>query len=68
MENNENKMITITMEEYKELLITKGKYEALKESLTKSQPIIFREPTYSGDWKPDLSKNPTITFNKEVSA
>jgi len=28
---NEKSMITIMMEEYKELLVTKGKYEALKE-------------------------------------
>lgn len=58
--------VTISMEEYKELLITKGKYEALKEGLPKQQPIIFKEPTYSGDWKPDLTKNPTVTFNKEA--
>ena len=34
--------ITIPMEEYKELLIIKGKYEELKSSQT---PIIWKEPT-----------------------
>lgn len=58
--------ITISMEEYKELLIIKGKYEELKERYINTQPIIMREPVYSGDWKPDLSKSPTVTFNKEV--
>lgn len=32
------------MEEYKELLIIKGKYEELKSSQI-TQPIIYREPT-----------------------
>lgn len=58
--------ITISMEEYKELLIIKGRYEELKEKHVNTQPIIMREPIYSGDWKPDLSKSPTVTFNKEV--
>ena len=66
MEDNKEQTITITMEEYKELLITKGKYEALKENLIKTQPVILREPTYREDWKPDLSKSPTVTLNKEV--
>lgn len=58
--------ITISMEEYKELLIIKGKYEELKERYINTQPIIMKEPIHSGDWKPDLSKSPTVTFNKEV--
>lgn len=32
------------MEEYKELLIIKGKYEELKSNQM-TQPIIYREPT-----------------------
>jgi hypothetical protein len=34
--------ITISMEEYKELLIIKGKYEELKSQQFK--PIIYKEP------------------------
>ncbi len=66
--NEKLETITITMEEYKELLIIKGRYEELKSQQKNTQPIIMREPIYSGDWKPDLSKSPTVTFNKEVSA
>ena len=36
-------VITIPMEEYKELLIIKGKYEELKSN--QAPPLIFREPT-----------------------
>ena len=67
MEDKE-KTITISMEEYKELLIIKGRYEELKDKYINTHPIIMREPIHSGDWKPDLSKSPTVTFNKEVSA
>lgn len=35
--------ILITMEEYKELLMIKGRYEELKEQPAK--PILYREPT-----------------------
>lgn len=35
--------ITISMEEYKELLMIKGRYEELKEQPAK--PILYREPT-----------------------
>lgn len=65
MEDRE-KTITISMEEYKELLIIKGRYEELKERYINTQPIIMREPIKSGDWHPDLTKSPTVTFNKEV--
>ena len=65
MENEistEQKLITIPMSEYKELLITKGKYEALKEYFSRNtQPIIIKEPTNNGDWKPDLSKFTSVT-------
>ena len=36
--------ITISMEEYKELLIIKGKYQELKEQ-QQIPPIIWHEPT-----------------------
>ncbi len=36
--------ITISMEEYKELLMIKGKYEELKSNQI-TNPIIWREPT-----------------------
>lgn len=38
----ENEKITITMEEYKELLITKGKYEELKsqQGLNLNYPLV----------------------------
>ncbi len=65
--NEKLETIKITMEEYKELLIIKGRYEELKDKQVQAQPIIWREPIHSGDWKPDLN-NPTVTFNKEVSA
>lgn len=38
----EQKEITISMEEYKELLMIKGKYEELKNQPVK--PILYREP------------------------
>ena len=38
----EQKNITISMEEYKELLMIKGKYEELKSQSVK--PILYREP------------------------
>lgn len=65
MEDRE-KTITISMEEYKELLIIKGRYEELKGKYINTHPIIMREPIKSGDWHPDLTKSPTVTFNKEV--
>lgn len=37
---NDEATITITMEEYKELLIIKGKYEELKEQLKQKEDII----------------------------
>ncbi len=40
----ENKNITITMEEYKELLIIKGKYEELKSN-QRIVPIEWNKPT-----------------------
>lgn len=54
MQRNEE-TITITMEEYKELLITKGKYEALKERYNYTAIPAYREcPTTLKDF--DLSK------------
>lgn len=54
MQRNEE-TITITMEEYKELLITKGKYEALKERYNYTAIPAYREyPTTPKDF--DLSK------------
>ena len=41
--------ITITMEEYKELLIIKGKYEELKDS-SYIPPIKWNEPTITRTW------------------
>lgn len=38
----EQKEITISMEEYKELLMIKGRYEELKNQPAK--PILYREP------------------------
>lgn len=52
--------ITITLEEYKELLIIKGKYEELKSregSWTK--PIITYRDCSD---KPDIDQNPKITW------
>lgn len=51
--------ITITLEEYKELLIIKGKYEELKsrESSWIKPTINWRE--YG---KPDIDPNPKVTF------
>lgn len=46
----ENKEITISMEEYKELLIIKGKYEELKSQQ--------REPLIISDFKLKDSKIP----------
>lgn len=54
MQRNEE-TITITMEEYKELLITKGKYEALKERYNYTAIPVYREcPTTPKDF--DLSR------------
>lgn len=39
----EQKTITISMEEYKELLMIKGRYEELKKQPVKL--ILYREPT-----------------------
>ena len=44
-----NETITITMEEYKELLIIKGKYEELK-SRQIIQPTLYKEPTLTRDY------------------
>lgn len=41
--------ITISMEEYKELLIIKGKYEELKSNQI-TNPIIMKEPTLSNPY------------------
>lgn len=46
--------ITISMEEYKELLIIKGKYEELKSQQVK--PILVREPKITKDY--ELLKEP----------
>lgn len=48
--------ITIPMEEYKELLIIKGKYEELKSQQVKPTPILFREPKITKDY--ELPKEP----------
>ena len=55
--------ITISMEEYKELLIIKGKYEELKSNYN---PFIFKEPTltrtiYDGE-KTTLDSPYTVTW------
>lgn len=47
----ENKEITIPMEEYKELLIIKGKYEELKSQQT--PPLIMRDFTLKDSKKPE---------------
>ena len=46
--------ITIPMEEYKELLIIKGKYEELKSQQVK--PILVRKPKITKDY--ELPKEP----------
>lgn len=43
--DEELKTITITLEEYKELLIIKGKYEELKSNYT---PFTYPKITYRG--------------------
>lgn len=51
--------ITITLEEYKELLIIKGKYEELKSRDSSwIKPIISWKDYYG---KPDIDPNPKIT-------
>ena len=47
----ENKEITIPMEEYKELLIIKGKYEELKSQQT--PPLIMRDFTLKDSKMPE---------------
>ena len=44
-------VITIPMEEYKELLIIKGKYEELKSQELYKNPCI-NSPTLTGDFPP----------------
>lgn len=50
MDNKESliteKYITITMEEYKELLIIKGKYEEIRRT---QKPLIFYDGTRTND-------------------
>lgn len=52
--------ITITLEEYKELLIIKGKYEELKsrEGLWTKPIITYRDCSD----KPNINSNPKITW------
>lgn len=45
---NKEETIVITMEEYKELLIIKGKYEELKSLYT---PQTYPKITYRGEFK-----------------
>lgn len=60
----ENRKITITLEEYKELLIIKGKYEELKSQQVRNEqvrnkedkPILVREPKIMKDY--ELPKEP----------
>lgn len=47
----ENKEITISMEEYKELLIIKGKYEELKSQ--QRQHLIIRDLTQKDSKMPE---------------
>lgn len=47
----ENKEITISMEEYKELLIIKGKYEELKSQ--QRPPLIMRDLTLKDSKMPE---------------
>lgn len=57
--DKEEKTITITMEEYKELLIIKGRYEELKE-----RQNIISMPTYrdNSDSKRDYDLNKITSF------
>ena len=45
-----NETITIAMEEYKELLIIKGKYEELKSQQTIKPTLLYKEPTLTRDY------------------
>jgi transcriptional regulator with XRE-family HTH domain len=51
--------ITISMEEYKELLITKGKYEALKERQNHFIAPAYRD---TGDAQREYNLNTPISF------
>ncbi len=54
-----NETITITLEEYKELLMIKGKYEELKEiSIPKIYPTTI---TYNGQTDKDLKPPYKVT-------
>lgn len=50
--------IIIPMEEYKELLMIKGKYEELKSQQVK--PILVREPKIAKDYEPPIELYTTI--------
>lgn len=52
----EEKNITISMEEYKELLIIKGKYEEVKSQQI-TRPILYNEPTLTRSYQ-ELPKEP----------
>ena len=51
--------ITITLEEYKELLIIKGKYEELK---SREGSWIKPTITWRGDYKHNIDPNPKVTW------
>ena len=58
MENKTKDMITIPFEEYKELLMIKGKYEELKSQLTLISPItnpLSPKITYRGSDSIEIS-------------
>lgn len=59
--------ITITMEEYKELLMIKGKYEELKEQQTITKYIPPTYPTIYPTLTKDYSKEPIQVYKTEVS-
>lgn len=58
--NEELNTITITLEEYKELLIIKGKYEELKSNYT---PIIYPKITYRETKNNELTPPYKVTCN-----
>lgn len=60
--------ITISMEEYKELLITKGRYEELKSSISIKNNPITSSITYNGvkrEVAPSYGVGITYLSNKE---
>ncbi len=60
--------ITISMEEYKELLIIKGKYEELKEQqITTPKYIPTTYPTIYPTLTKDYPKEPITVYKTEVS-